>query len=112
MRRRKLIEEEDTFYDDWSRPSRSAPVKKESPFEEDIIVKNSGLEKMSENNNIDPIFDYIGKIVQVCHSNRKYQAKLIAINGNEVWLEAKNKQRWMVSRSILEYLGLVGNQVA
>jgi hypothetical protein len=112
MRRRKLIEEEDTFYDDWSRPSRSAPVKKESPFEEDIIVKNSGLEKMSENNNIDPIFDYIGKIVQIRHNDRQYSAKLIAIKGDELWLEAKNKQRWMVSRSVLQYLGLVGNQVA
>jgi hypothetical protein len=106
--RRRIISE-DTLWD--LNPIRTRPVKKESPWEEDIIVKNSGLEKMSENNNIDPIFDYIGKIVQVCHSNRKYQAKLIAINGNEVWLESKNKQRWMVSRSILEYLGLVGNQV-
>jgi len=58
--------------------------------------------------NYDPIFDYIGKIVQVCHSGRKYHAKLIAINGDEVWLESRDKQRWMVSRKILEYIGLVG----
>jgi len=60
----------------------------------------------------DPLYNYIGKIVQVNHSNRKYQAKLIAIKGNELWLEAKKKQCWMINRSLLEYIGLVGNQVA
>lgn len=62
---------------------------------------------------LDPLYNYIGKIVQVSHNNRKYHAKLIAIrNGNELWLEAKNKQRWMINRSLLEYIGLVGHQVA
>jgi hypothetical protein len=60
----------------------------------------------------DPIYNYIGRIVQIRHNHRQYSAKLIAIKGNELWLEAKNKQRWMVSRTVLEYIGLVGNQVA
>lgn len=102
--RRRIISE-DTLWDE--NPIRNRPIKKESPFCENIIVENNGLEKMSENN-YDPIFDYIGKIVQVCHSGRKYHAKLIAINGDEVWLEGRDKQRWMVSRKILEYIGLVG----
>ncbi len=60
----------------------------------------------------DPIYNYIGRIVQVRHNDRQYSAKLIAIKGDELWLEAKNKQRWMVNRRVLQYLGLVGNQVA
>ena len=60
----------------------------------------------------DPIQEYIGKLVQVRHNEREYQAKLIAIKGNELWFEAKNKQRWMVSRTIIEYIGIAGKQVA
>ena len=56
----------------------------------------------------DPIQEYIGKIVQVRHNERQYAAKLIAIKGNELWLEAKNKQRWMVSRTVLDYICIAG----
>lgn len=61
----------------------------------------------------DPIYNYIGYIVQVRHNDRQYAAKLIAIrNGNELWFEAKDKKRWMVARSVLEYIGIAGkNQV-
>ena len=61
----------------------------------------------------DPIQEYIGKIVQVRHNKRQYAAKLIAIKGNELWFEARNKQRWMVSRTVLDYICIAGaGQVA
>ena len=59
----------------------------------------------------DPIYNYIGKITRLRHNERQYQAKLIAIKGNELWFEAKNKQRWMVNRNELRFIELVGNQV-
>jgi hypothetical protein len=72
------------------------------------------LNNMTDNEicEFDPIQDWIGKITQLRHNDRQYAAKLIAIRDNELWFEGRNKQRWMVNRSELQYIGLVGNQVA
>jgi hypothetical protein len=63
------------------------------------------------NDNFDPINDWIGQIVIVENVDKRYAAKLIAINGNELWFESKIKARWMQARSEIKYLGLAVRQV-
>jgi|WetSurMetagenome_2_1015567.scaffolds.fasta_scaffold03055_6 hypothetical protein len=66
----------------------------------------------NDNNEFDPIYDYIGKIVILKNAERQYAAKLIAVKGNELWLEARNKAVWMQSRKEVLYIGLTKSQVA
>ncbi|MGB5100896.1 MAG: hypothetical protein WBN94_09915 [Methanothrix sp.] len=61
----------------------------------------------------DPIFDYIGKLTLIKHDGRQYVAKLIALKGKEgeeLWFEGRDGDRWMVARSELLYISLVKNQ--
>jgi hypothetical protein len=58
----------------------------------------------------DPIIDYIGKLTLIKHNDRQYVAKLIALKGEELWLEGRDGDRWMVARSSLLYISLVKNQ--
>lgn len=59
---------------------------------------------------IDPIYDYLGKILISVDSKGKFAGRLIAIIGNELWFEGKDGRRWMQNRNEIKTLRL-GKQV-
>ena len=59
---------------------------------------------------LDPINSLIGKIVIVETSGKRFAARLIAVNGDELWFEDRTGRQWMNSRSAMQSI-VVGKQI-
>ena len=53
---------------------------------------------ITEPNRNDPLTQHIGKLVIVKLANESFVSKLVAVVGQELWLEAKNGHQVMVNR--------------
>jgi len=58
----------------------------------------------------DPINSLIGKIVIVETSEKRFAARLIASNGDELWFEDRTGRQWMNSRSAMQSI-VIGKQI-
>ena len=59
---------------------------------------------------LDPINNLIGKIVIVETAGKRFAARLIAVNGDELWFEDRTGRQWMNSRSAMQSIA-VGKQI-
>ena len=59
---------------------------------------------------LDPINNLIGKIVIVETAGKRFAARLIVINGDELWFEDRTGRQWMNSRSAMQSIA-VGKQI-
>jgi len=63
------------------------------------------------NNKFDPISKLVGKIIIVDDIyGKRFAARLIAANGNELWFESKRGTVWMQNRNDIQNICL-GTQV-
>jgi hypothetical protein len=63
------------------------------------------------NNKFDPISKIVGKIIIVDDNyGKRFAARLIAANGNELWFESKRGTVWMRNRNDIQNICL-GTQV-
>jgi hypothetical protein len=58
----------------------------------------------------DPISSLLGKIAIVETPDKRFAARLIAVNDTELWFESKRGARWMHNRSEIKSICL-GKQV-
>lgn len=58
----------------------------------------------------DPINSLIGKIVIAETSEKRFAARLIVINGDELWFEDRTGRQWMNSRSAMQSI-VAGKQI-
>jgi hypothetical protein len=59
---------------------------------------------------LDPINSLIGKIIIAETSEKRFAARLIAVNGEELWFEDRTGRQWMNSRSAVKSI-VVGKQM-
>lgn len=59
---------------------------------------------------LDPINNLVGKIVIVETSEKRFAARLIAVNGDELWFEDRTGRQWMNSRLAMQSIA-VGKQI-
>ncbi len=64
---------------------------------------------------IDPLYDNVGRIVNVTLAERSFKAKLVSIIGQgidaELWFERTDGERWAIKRRTVLSLNLVKGKV-
>ncbi len=62
---------------------------------------------ITEIKELDPLYDFLEEIIFIKRNEKqkRYLAKLIAIKGDELWLESKKGKVWMESRKTIDYIG-------
>jgi hypothetical protein len=68
-------------------------------------MKNNTTRKI-----LDPINNLVGKIVIAETLEKRFAARLIAVNGDELWFEDRTGRQWMNSRSAMQSI-VVGKQI-